>query len=190
MRKSLILTALPVVLIYLLAGSGFAQIPPEPEKILVKVQVVLSRYEGDRKTSSLPFTLLATANGDRASVRAGGKFAIEQSTSSPPANRGADDKAPPTSYQYVDVGTNIDCSVKSAENGKFSVYLSINDTSVIEKKNQPGATGVALNLPTFRNFYYTNSILLKDGESKQFVAASDKTSGDVVRIDVTMNVEK
>jgi len=178
-----------VILSSMLAGSVFAQRPPEPDKILVKVQVVLSRYEGDRKTSSLPFTLLATANGDRASVRAGGRFAIEQSTSSPSANRGADDKGPSTSYQYVDVGTNIDCNVKSAENGKFSVYLSINDTSVIEKKNQP-ALGGAINLPTFRNFNYTNSILLKDGDSKQFVAASDKVSGDIVKIDVTMNVEK
>src|SRR5436190_21989859 len=98
MKGKPVFGALAVILSSMLAGSVFAQRPPEPDKILVKVLVVLSRSEGDRKSSSLPFTLLATANGDRASVRAGGRFAIEQSTSSPPANRGADDKGPSTSY--------------------------------------------------------------------------------------------
>jgi hypothetical protein len=187
MKKKLVLTVLPVIFISMLTGSGLAQRPPEPEKILVKVQVVLSRYEGDRKTSSLPFTLLATANGDRASVRAGGRFPMETTTFTP-----APESKPTTSYQYTEVGTNIDCAVKSADNGKFSVYLSINDTSVIERQNSQarGAAPTPSVPPTYRNFTYTNSILLKDGESKQFVAASDKVSGDVVKIDVTMNIEK
>jgi hypothetical protein len=56
----------------------------------------------------------------------------------------------------------------------------------------PGSVpGAIINAaPALRNFSYTNSILLKDGEAKQFVAASDKVSGDVVRIDVTLTVEK
>ena len=48
----------------------------------------------------------------------------------------------------------------------------------------------ASRFPTFRNFNYTSSILLKDGESKQFVTASDKSTGDIVKIDVTLNLEK
>jgi hypothetical protein len=186
MRRRFAITGFTIILISILGISALAQRPlgaPEPEKLLVKVQVVLSRYEGDRKTSSLPFTLLATANGDRAQVRAGGRFAVEQATVA--------DNKPATSFQYVDVGTNIDCGVKTAENGKFSVFLSINDSSVIDRQTPARAGGAGLpNLPTFRNFNYTNSILLKDGESKQFVAASDKVSGDVVKIDVTVNVEK
>ena len=188
MTRRFAIAAFTMFLVSILGITGLAQKPPEPEKLLVKVQVVLSRYEGDRRTSSLPFTLLATANGDRASVRAGGRFAIEQSTFAPTSG----DNKPATSFQYVDVGTNIDCNVKSAENNKFSVYLSISDNSVIERQTSaPRAGGAGSpNLPTFRNFNYTNSILLKDGESKQFVAASDKVSGDVVKVDVTVNIEK
>ena len=181
MKKNVVLAVLPVVFVLMLASPVLAQQRPEPEKLLVKVQVVLSRYEGDRKTSSLPFTLMATANGDRAQVRAGGRFAIEQSTAP------ASDNKPAVSFQYVDVGTNIDCGVKTADNGKFSVYLSVSDNSVIDP---PRGSAGAPKLPTFRNFNYTNSILLKDGETKQFVAASDKVSGDVVKIDVTLNLEK
>jgi hypothetical protein len=172
-----------VVLLPLQASAGLAeQKPPEPEKgPLVKVQVVLSRYEGDRKTSSLPFTVLATANGDRVSIRTGAQV---------PMSNGLQTGDKP-SFNYIDIGTNIDCGVKSAENGRYNLYLSINDRSVLEKPAASrGGTSTAVEAPVLRNFSYTNSILLKDGESKQFVAASDKVSGEVVKIDVTLNVEK
>jgi hypothetical protein len=173
-----------VALLPLLASAGLAeQKPQEPEKgPLVKVQVVLSRYEGDRKTSSLPFTVLATANGDRVSIRTGAQV---------PMSNGLQTSADKPSFNYVDIGTNIDCGVKSAENGRYNLYLSINDRSVLEKPAASrGGTSTAVEAPLLRNFSYTNSILLKDGESKQFVAASDKVSGEVVKIDVTLNVEK
>jgi hypothetical protein len=44
--------------------------------------------------------------------------------------------------------------------------------------------------PILRNFQTTGSFVLKDGESKQWVAASDKASGEMLKIDVTLNVEK
>ena len=172
-----VFTLLPLLAV---AASG-QQKPPEPEKgPTVKVQVVLSRYEGDRKTSNLPFTMLVTANGDRVSVRTGAQVPV-------PSGATAADKP---SFNYVDVGTNIDCGVKSAENGRLNVTLSINDRSAADKPATAGSGANLITAPVLRNFTYTNSILLKDGESKQFVAASDKGSADIVKIDVTINVEK
>ena len=169
------------LLLPLLASSTLAQQTPEPEKgPVVKVQVVLSRYEqqptGERKTSSLPFTMLATSNGDKVSVRTG--------TQVPIATQGGGN------FQYVDVGSNVDCTVKTAANGRFNIILSIQDRSALEKPAFVGSGANATAQPVLRNFQYTNSILLKDGESKQFVAASDKGSGDIVKLDVTINVEK
>src|SRR5215831_10569240 len=170
------------VLLPLLASAAPAQQTPEPEKgPVVKVQVVLSRYEqqqptGERKTSSLPFTMLATSNGDKVSVRTG--------TQVPIATQGGGN------FQYVDVGSNVDCTVKTAANGRFNIILSIQDRSALEKPAFVGSGANATAQPVLRNFQYTNSILLKDGESKQFVAASDKGSGDIVKLDVTINVEK
>jgi hypothetical protein len=165
------------ILLPILPGVALAQQkPPEPDKgPVVKVQVVLSRYEGDKKTSSLPFIMLATANGDKVSVRTGAQVPVPQ---------------PNGGFQYIDVGTNIDCTVKTAENGRFNVTLSINDRSAADKPVTVGSGANTTGVPILRNFTYTNSILLKDGESKQFVSASDKGSADVVKIDVTVSVEK
>jgi hypothetical protein len=172
------------VLMPLLASSALAQqtTASEPERgPVVKVQVVLSRYEqtpaGEKKTSSLPFTLLATANGDKASVRTGTQVPILSGT-----KEGG-------TFQYVDVGSNIDCTVKTGANGRFNIILSIQDRSALDKPATLGSGATAVQ-PILRNFQYTNSILLTDGESKQFVAASDKGSGDIVKVDVTINVEK
>jgi predicted small secreted protein len=33
-------------------------------------------------------------------------------------------------------------------------------------------------------------VVLKDGQTAQFSAAADKTTGEVVRVDITMTVEK
>ena len=170
------------VLLPLLATSALAQqTAPEPEKgPLVKVQVVVSRYEqlpaGERKTSSLPFTLLATSNGDKVSVRTGSQVPVMSGGG--------------TNFQYIDVGSNVDCTVKTAANGRYNVILMIQDRSALDKPATLGSGANAVTQPILRNFVYTNSILLKDGDSKQFVSASDKGSGDIVKVDVTINVEK
>lgn len=166
------------ILLPLLAGVALAQQkPPEPDRgPLVKVQVILSRYEGDKKTSSLPFIMLAMANGDKVSVRTGSQVPVPQ----PQTN----------AFNYVDVGTNIDCTVKTAENSRFNVTLSINDRSATDKPVTAVSGATTISAPIMRTFTYANSILLKDGESKQFVSASDKGSADIIKIDVTLSVEK
>jgi len=172
------------VVLLLLASVALAQQTPEPEKgPLVKIQVVVSRYEqlaaGEKKTSTLPFTLLATANGDKVSVRTG--------TQVPILTQGPADKP---SFQFIDVGSSIDCTVRTASNGRYNVILMIQDRSMLDKPATLGSGNNAVTQPILRNFNYTNAILLKDGDSKQFVSASDKGAGELIKIDVTMNVEK
>jgi hypothetical protein len=45
-------------------------------------------------------------------------------------------------------------------------------------------------MPVFRSFRSTNTLVLRDGQTRQFTAATDRVSGEVVRIDVTLNVVK
>ena len=87
------------------------------------------------------------------------------------------------SFEYKNVGTNIDCSATSTDDGRFQVYVSIEDTSVMERRPSDSA-------PTLRTFLTRNSVVLKDGQSSQYTAAADKTTGEVVKVDVTLNVEK
>ena len=157
------------------AKAGLAQGPTAPKApVPVKVTVVISRYEGDKKVSSLPYTLSATANGGGGSLRMGSQI---------PVPTGTRQEGVPVTYSFQNVGTNIDCNVTSGDETRFSVNVSISDSSVMERRSTDGA-------PTLRNFTTNNSVLLRDGQSVQFTAAADKTTGEVVKVDVTLTVEK
>ena len=178
---------LPMSIVLLCGTAAPAQNKPvEPERTVVNVQVVLSRYEGDKRTSNLPYTMLATADRSRVSVRTGAQVPI---LSTPPST-GDGKQNPPASFQFVDVGTNVDCTVAPADNGRFKVEINVQDRSVLERTPSTlrGAPQIP-NAATLRNFTYSNSVILRDGETRQFVAASDKVSGETIRIDVTLKVE-
>ena len=45
-------------------------------------------------------------------------------------------------------------------------------------------------LPALRSFRFTNSLVLKDGQTAQFTTAVDKVTGVVTKVDVTLTVVK
>jgi hypothetical protein len=69
------------------------------------------------------------------------------------------------------------------------VSVTIDDTSVIgdDASAQPG---LAKGNPSFRSFRANESLLLRDGQSLQFTTATDKVTGDVMKVDVTLTVVK
>jgi type II secretory pathway component GspD/PulD (secretin) len=149
----------------------------------LKVQVVVARYEGDKKISSMPYVLSVNA-GRKASLRMGTSVPIA-STSFVPVASGGPNTNPLTSYNYRDIGTSIDCNTSALEDGRFVVDLSISDNAVEEQSR-----GNAVQLPSLRNFSTANSVVLKDGQSLQFTAAVDKITGIVTKVDVTLTVVK
>lgn len=161
-------------------------IPPvavAQEKTLVplKVQLVVSRHSGDKKISSLPYTLWVSANGRiTTSIRMGVQVPIATSMMTK-------EGMSPT-YQYRDVGTNIDCLAQSQADGFFALEIKLNDSSV---SFDPKDSGSALKgIPAFRNFTSNFHILLKDGQTAQYASATDPLSGETVKVDVTLNVLK
>src|SRR5262245_44508664 len=95
MRKMLMpLMGIPVLLLTS-AIPLFAQGQPGPEKIPIKLQLVISRYNGERKISSYPYTMLAIANGDQVSFLNGLNTPVLSGTST----------------TYTNVGTSIICTV-------------------------------------------------------------------------------
>jgi hypothetical protein len=54
------------------------------------------------------------------------------------------------------------------------------------KSGEPTLAGI----PMFRRFEVTTEPLLGDGESVQVIASTDPVTGEVVKIDVTLNVVK
>lgn len=170
-------------------GQGSPK-PPAVETVNVtpaRVLVVIARYQGDKRISSLPYTLsvnAAAARGGVGQVRVGAEIPIAASASA----AGADGK-PPAPVSYENIGTQIDCNVQPTDDGRYAVVLSISDKSVYAEGEAPkmGALG---RTPPFRSFRSMNTVVLRDGQSTQFDAAADRITGEVVRVEVTLTILK
>jgi hypothetical protein len=151
----------------------------------LKVQVVMSRYQGEKKISSMPFNLTMNA-GNRSTLRMAAQVPVTMLTAGTPLN--ADGKASPQvgPYQYKDVGTNLDCSSTALDDGRFLLSITVDDSSVYPDE----APGVMKGTPSFRSFRASNSMVLKNGETGQFTTATDKVTGETVKVDVTLTVMK
>jgi len=106
----------------------------------------------------------------------------------PPGNPAGPAGPMPGPVNYQDIGTNIDCNAKVVNEG-FELRISVSDTSVYANI-QDNATPTVGNMPVFRSYQSTNTLVLKDGQSREFTAATDRVSGEVIRIGVTMRVVK
>jgi type II secretory pathway component GspD/PulD (secretin) len=149
----------------------------------LKVQVVIARYQGEKKISSLPYTLTMNAN-NHASLRMGTSMPVVMfSTPDPATPKGV---APPAPVQYRDIGTNIDCASTALDEGRYLLSMTVDDSSVYPDEPPSGAR----NGPSFRSFRAINAMILKNGETGQFTTATDKMTGETVKIDVTLTVMK
>jgi len=145
-----------------------------------------------RRPPVLPYTLSVNA-GSRATLRMGAKVPVMMITAPTTPFKGADGNAVPAvgPVQYRDVGTNIDCIVmRPTEDGRFQVELTFDDSSVYGEGLAPGTNAPAAGNPSFRSFRASDSLMLKDGQTAQFTTATDKVSGDVIKVDVTLTVVK
>lgn len=150
----------------------------EPALTALKVQLVLSRTQGDKKISSVPYVLWVTANDrDKSNLRMGNQIPI-------PDSKGG--------YSYRDVGTNIDAIAYSGPDNTYRVNLTVNDSSIyFPDRNDPSAASpVNTGVPAFRSVTSNFSILLRDGQTGQYLSATDQVSGQVLKIDATLNVLK
>ncbi len=162
-------------------------------QIPLKVQVVVSRYQGEKKVSSLPYLLSVVANdNDKTSLRMGVDVPIP-TTVFAAAVAGGLANIPQTSYTYRSVGTNIDCSARTLDEGMFKLDLAVEDSSVFVTDKDGGASASpasGMPAPSLRRFTSSFNLMLKDGQTAQHTSATDPVSGEVLRIDVTLNVLK
>ena len=166
------------------ATTNAQQQEPQPTRDVITpltVHVVISRLQGEKKVSSLPYALAINANGGRASLRMGANVPIETMMFGP------ENKAAPSSFTYRDVGIAIDCGASSLDNGRFSIQLTVEDSSVYGGLS---AASKSPDHPTFRTFKSNNSLVLRDGESAQLTMGTDKVTGEVTKLDVSLTVRK
>ncbi len=171
-------------------ARGQAQDAPKPEgtkaesnaerrgpATTLRVQLVITRFQGEKKLASLPYTLVVTAGGSRARMRMGVDTPI------PTTSTSSDTGKPMTSFQYRNVGTNIDCFAVDRGEGRYQLNIGVENSSAL--------TGVGASVegvPLFRRFETSLDPVLRDGQTVQTVASTDPVTGEVVKIDVTLNV--
>jgi hypothetical protein len=153
----------------------------------LRVLVTVSRYEGDKKVSSLPYSLELVADHLNAHLRMGIELPVPMRfvrSSTREGEAPADD----VPSQYRNVGTNLDCSAEGMGDGRYRLRLSV-DQSSVSASREGGEVQVG-NMPLFRSFKWSGSLLLRDGQTAQHVAATDPVTGASVRVDVALSVPK
>jgi len=150
---------------------------------MLRVQVVIARFQGEKKVASLPYTFSVTVEGRSARMRMGVDTPVAVATAASDAGKPAT-----TSFQYRNVGTNIDCRASDAGDGRYQLQLSIENSSAY--LGGPLADANATGSPLFRRFDTNIDPVMRDGQTIQTIASTDPVTGEVVKIDVTLNVVK
>jgi hypothetical protein len=161
----------------------------------LSVEILVMRFQGEKKVSSLPYTLAVNANsftgsagGGVAQLRMGANVPVP-SLVAPKDNPAGPAGPMPGPVNYQDVGTNIDCNAQRMDDGSFQLRISVQDTSVYTNI-QDKTTPTVGEMPLFRKFSSTNMLVLSNGQTREFTAATDRVSGEIVRVSVTLRVVK
>ncbi|HEV2305352.1 MAG TPA: hypothetical protein VGR93_07535 [Candidatus Acidoferrales bacterium] len=145
----------------------------------LRVDILLTEYNGDKKVSSLPYTLYV------ASRPRGGEM---------PANLRMGVRVPvPENTRYLDVGTDIDCRASTLDNGSYELSIGVNRSSIYTaSKEQAGSEQIRPlpDTPVTRNFNSRFDISLRDGETREGTSATDPLNGNILKITVTLHVLK
>jgi hypothetical protein len=165
------------------ARSSDAKVADTPKNIVpLKVTVVFTEYDGEKKLSSLPYALFLKADDSShfvGRVRMGVRV---------PIWTGGKESA----IQYQDVGSNLDCYAQ-AEDGKYMLDLSLERSSIYPNSSEyPAASkpDEQPHQPLVRQFRANLALMLRDGQTTQNTVATDPLNGHTVKVEVTLNVVK
>jgi hypothetical protein len=174
---------------------------PGPVAIVpAKIQIVLTEYDGTKKISSMPYSIPLVLQGTAltSSLRMGVRVPVNSIIS----------KTGEASFQYVDVGTNIDVSDISYRMnhalptpGRFSVDIKIDRSSLyVPSRDKDGhidggkdwTAGEAPpgDEPMIRQFRGDVTLLLRDGQEAEATVATDPLTGRVLKVEAVLNVLK
>jgi hypothetical protein len=188
---------LSIIAVALLIGSGAllgqeaggAQVAASRTTgpVPLKLSLVFSRYQGEKKISSAPYTLLVTANEGTTRLHMGNEIPVPTTVIGKEGERSQ-------SYNYRDVGTNIDCTANTAANGLFKLSLNLTESSVYypdrTDPTAPSPSTTPTGAPAFRTFRSNFTLMLRDGQTVQSTSATDQVTGQVTKLDATLNVQK
>lgn len=155
-----------------------------PQVTPLRVQVIFTEFDGEKKIGSLPYTLHVNANSRPSSVRMGLRVPVQTVSSSPTQQ---------PQFQYIDMGTNIDGSAEKADDGRFNLRLTVERSSAYSSTGQKlssiGGSDISTQ-PVIQQFKATADLTMRDGQTIQSTISTDPVTGRTLKVDVTLNVVK
>jgi glucose/arabinose dehydrogenase len=163
-----------------------------PPSATLQVQIVISRFLGDRKVASLPygFFVQAVPVGVGARERVRMRMGIDTPVPKTAVVGDAKGSVGTTEVQYRNVGTNIDCWVYDLGDGRYQVNSNVENSSALVGSEAGSGPATASGPPLFRRFDAFINPILRPGQTLQAMASTDPVTGEVVKIDVTISVVK
>jgi hypothetical protein len=160
----------------------------------VKLQIVLSEYDGTKKIVNLPYTMplivAAKPSGAYSTLRIGVKVPVTT----------GDSKTGGTQVQYLDVGTSIDARVAHADDGKYQVDLKVERSSLyvtargqdgkVAEKEWSGGDAPPTTDPIVRQSRGDVAMFLREGQPAEGTVATDPLTGHVFKVEVTLSIVK
>ena len=190
--KKMKTVAATLALLFALAPAVRGDENPKPREARTPlvVQVMFTEYEGEKKISSLPYTLNVSASkvsgrpndSERVSLRMGLRVPIMV------GGKASEGSVP--SFQYQDVGTDIDCTAYPVEGGAFNLKLGIRRSSLYQAGVKENGVPAIAQQPIFSTFTSDLSLDIRDGQTIQSTVSTDPVSGHVLKVDVTLHVAK
>ncbi|HKW89137.1 MAG TPA: hypothetical protein VJN21_10305 [Candidatus Acidoferrales bacterium] len=160
----------------------------------LRVDLVLTEFNGEKKISSLPYTMYVLANPNHEnweSLRMGVKVAVADRPV--PASVAANPNLQSVQFNWQNMGTNIDCFAQPEGDGRYQVGGKIDRSSIYSADQTGGAEEqpqVLGGMPIMRSFNSGFNLVLRDGETGEGVSATDPFNGHVLKVSVTIHVVK
>lgn len=179
-RNRMFATTLLALLVTAAAGAttvAAEQQAPQPERPALKVEVVLTRSQGEKKVSNVPYSILVGGGFTR--------LRVGVDVPGDPSSTTSKEGVTTTRRDSRFVGTSIDAAANPRGPGRHELVLSISDSSVLpdQRSKEPGQVA-------FRTFSISNTLVVVEGQPLAFVVGTDQVTGETLRAEVTVTVVK
>jgi hypothetical protein len=184
------------------AAAGRAQNNPEQKAPTpLKITIVMNEFDGQKKIASLPYAFFVTADAakgvpdDTTRIRAGMQIPIRYGPRQYESHGVAVQEG---EIQYETIGTNVDCSARSAEDNRFLLNLSLSRKYLYDGnagKPTTGTTGApppssSSAVPILEAFSSSYQVYVRQGETLEATSTTDPFTGHVLQILVTASAVK
>jgi len=155
----------------------------------VKIDLTLTRLQGEKKLSSMPYSIMVMADDSftdgRGSLRIGFDVPTGSQTSTTSQQGVTTSRA-----DYRNIGIQADVRVQKFDDTRYRVQVNLTDSGVYSADADARTLPRTVDPVAFRSFSSQGVVLLRDSQASQVIVATDKITGETLRADVTLTILK